>query len=73
MVTFEPSPSQVASSSPAPPAGNTRPDRHWGRWVVAALVLWALLVVGGLVVVYYGDEVAQPAWSEESVPAPRLY
>ena len=72
MITFNPSAPHVASSS-APSVGETRPNRRWGRWVVAALVLWAVLVVGGLAVLYYGDEVAQPAWSEQSVPPPRLY
>jgi hypothetical protein len=43
------------------------------RIVVLALVLTVAICGLGLCVLYWGDEVARPAWSERSVPPARLY
>ena len=47
------------------------------RWALRALVIAALLTIlfflGSLVVICVGDEYLSPAWSEQSVPAPRSY
>jgi hypothetical protein len=43
------------------------------RVVLLALIVTALVCGIGLCVLYWGDEVARPAWSERSVPPPRLY
>ena len=40
---------------------------------ILALILVTMLFVLGLGVGYVGDEFVRPAWSERSVPAPRLY
>ena len=43
-----------------------------GMWLILlALALLVLLVVGEIVAVYYGDEVARPSWNEHSMPQPR--
>jgi hypothetical protein len=41
--------------------------------VVTALVLLALLSLGGTALIYYGDSFAIPSWNERSVPAPKLF
>lgn len=43
------------------------------RLVIAALVLLALLSLGGAALIYYGDSFAVPSWNERSVPAPKLF
>ena len=46
----------------------------WGMRLVLtllAILMLASIIGGG--VIYYGDSVAVPAWSQPSVPAPRLY
>ena len=47
------------------------------RWAPRALLIAALLTLlfflASLVVIYVGDEYVSPAWSEQSVPAPRSY
>jgi hypothetical protein len=46
---------------------------RWGlRAVAIALLLTIVLFLASLVVGYVGDEYVSPAWSEQSVPAPRL-
>jgi hypothetical protein len=47
------------------------------RWVlavvVALLVIWMTVLVAGLIGIYIADEEVSPAFSEQSVPKPRLY
>ena len=43
------------------------------RLVVAALILLALLTLGGTALIYYGASVAVPSWNERSVPGPKLF
>jgi hypothetical protein len=40
--------------------------------VIALLVLTMIGSIGGLLLIYYGDSVAVPAWDERSVPAPTM-
>jgi hypothetical protein len=56
----------------AAPAGDPMEDPTV-RVVLITLILTAVLLIVALGVVYIGDEYADPAWSERSVPAPRLY
>ena len=47
------------------------------RWVLAVgtalLVIWMTVLVAGLIGIYIADEYLTPAFSEQSVPPPRLY
>ena len=47
------------------------------RWPLPALGLIALIMIvlflASLAIGYYGDEYANPAWDEQSVPAARTY
>ena len=47
------------------------------RWALRAVAIAALLTIlvflASLVIIYWGDEYASPAWDEQSVPAPRTY
>ena len=47
------------------------------RWVLvvgtALLVIWLTALVVGLIGIYIADEYVTPAFSEQSVPPPRLY
>jgi hypothetical protein len=51
--------------------------KYVDRWalhaVAIAMLLTMLLFLAALVVIYWGDEYASPAWDERSVPAPRTY
>jgi hypothetical protein len=51
--------------------------KYMDRWALPVFVVAALLTIllflASLVVIYWGDEYASPAWSEQSVPAPRTY
>jgi hypothetical protein len=47
---------------------------RWGLRAIAIAALFAILVLlASLVIGYWGDEYASPAWDERSVPAPRTY
>lgn len=48
-------------------------ERSGGAAIAIAILVTALLFLAGLAVIYYGDEIASPAWSEQSVPPPRAY
>jgi TRAP-type C4-dicarboxylate transport system permease small subunit len=48
-------------------------ERSGGAVIAIAILLTALLFLAGLAVIYYGDEIASPAWSEQSIPPPRAY
>ena len=51
--------------------------KYIDRWALRAIAIAALLTVlvflAALVVIYWGDEYASPAWNERSFPAPRTY
>ena len=47
---------------------------RWGLHALAiAVVLAILFFLASLIVIYWGDEYASPAWDERSFPAPRAY
>jgi TRAP-type C4-dicarboxylate transport system permease small subunit len=43
--------------------------KYTDRWALLAI----LFFLAFLVVIYWGDEYASPAWDEQSIPAPRTY
>jgi hypothetical protein len=51
--------------------------RYVQRWALPALAIAALfsilLLFASLLAIYIGDEYVSPAWSEQSVPPPRMY
>jgi TRAP-type C4-dicarboxylate transport system permease small subunit len=48
-------------------------DRWALRVIAIAALLTVLLFLASLILIYWGDEYASPAWDERSVPAPRTY
>jgi TRAP-type C4-dicarboxylate transport system permease small subunit len=51
--------------------------KYMDRWALRAIAIAALLTIlfflASLVIIYWGDEYASPAWDEQSVPAPKTY
>lgn len=43
------------------------------RTYLVIALLNVLMVMGGLALIYYGDQFATPSWHTRSVPAPSLF
>ncbi|MGE0462913.1 MAG: hypothetical protein AB7Q16_16240 [Vicinamibacterales bacterium] len=74
MVLFTPSQVLAVLRPPPSPYRSPRVAHDPLAWILmGAVVLTAALLVGGLAVAYYLDQVAVPSWDEQAVPPPLLY
>lgn len=51
---------------------NTLNNLSLRTYLVIALVN-GILLMGGLALIYYGDQIAAPSWVTHSVPAPSIF